>query len=268
MSARSEDLDGVRRGVWLFPGIAAGALVDLVVAAEELGLDEVWIADEGVSREPVTVLAAAAVRTTRIRLAVGITSPALRHPGAIAAALATLDELSDRRALLGLGIGGDLSLSPFGLTVERPVTLLRDAIETARDVFAARDSDRYRVPAHAIPPRDVPIWVGTRGPQLVRTAARFADGLFLSGCSPAQHEQIIEMAATVRPMPCALYQSATDDPNSASEQDWDSTHAVLADELVRFRPASIGINLVDLARRSPIDPMTLVERAAALLNSL
>ena len=268
MSAHAGGPDRVRRGVWLFPGVAAGALVDAVVAAEELGLDEVWIADEGVSREPVAVLAAAATQTDKIRLAVGVTSPMLRHPGVIAAAMATLDELSDGRAVLGLGVGGHLSLSPFGLTVDKPVALLHDAIETARDVFGGRDSDRYRVPAHAMPPRAVPIWVGARGPQLVRTAARCADGLFLSGCSPDQHEEIIEVAAAVRAIPVAVYQSAVDQPGSPSEQDWDAARTTLELAIGRHRPASIGLNLVGLAHALPADPVALVERAAVLLHSL
>ena len=183
-----------RRGVWLFPGVAAGALVDAVVAAESAGLDEVWIADEGVAREPVPVLAAASRQTSRIRLGVGITSPLLRHPGAIAATMATLDELSDGRAVLGLGVGGGLSLDPFGLATTRPVGVVADAIRVARGVLGGRPVQGrlpYEPPAHAMAPRPVPVWVGARGPQLVGLAAREADGLFLSGCTPAELEAII-----------------------------------------------------------------------------
>jgi alkanesulfonate monooxygenase SsuD/methylene tetrahydromethanopterin reductase-like flavin-dependent oxidoreductase (luciferase family) len=258
----------LRRGIWLFPGVAAGALVDAVVAAEQLGLDEVWIADEGVAREPIPVLAAAAVRTDTIRLGVGVTSPLLRHPGAIAASIATLDELSEGRAVLGLGIGGDLSLAPFGLDAERPVALLSNAIETARDVLTGRHSDRYRVPPHAMPPRNVPIWVGARGPQLVRTAARRADGLFVSGCTPRQHDEIAAMAASIRTIPMAVYQSAVDRPRSPVEQDWDAAHAVIDDTLARLQPAAIGINLADLAGDRPIDVIALVARSAELLHGV
>ncbi|MGA1077342.1 MAG: LLM class flavin-dependent oxidoreductase, partial [Ilumatobacteraceae bacterium] len=74
----------MRRGVWIFPNRPAGELVDAIVAAERAGLDEVWLADEGVAREPIPVLAAAAVRPSTIVLATGLTSPLLRHPGAIA----------------------------------------------------------------------------------------------------------------------------------------------------------------------------------------
>lgn len=253
--------------MWLFPGVTAGALVDTIVAAEECGLDEVWIADEGVARDPVPVLAAAAGRTATIRLATGITSPLLRHPGAIASAAATLDELGGGRAVVGLGVGGDLSLGPFGLGTDRPVGLLRDAVETIRAVHRGTSSPGYTPPAHATPPREIPLWIGARGPQLVRLAARVADGLFLSGCSPEEHESIIANASTVGPTPTAIYQTAVDRPDSASELDWDDAHRALVDAARRFEPASLGLNLVQLATAGT-DPLPLIERAARLLSEV
>lgn len=247
----------------MFPGLPAGALVDAIVAAEELGLDEVWVADEGVSRDPVAVLAAAAPATSTIRLAIGITSPALRHPGAIAASIATLDELSGGRAVLGLGVGGHLSLAPFGIEVDRPVALLRDAIATVRAVHRGEAGGGYEPPEHAIPPRDIPVWVGARGPQLVRLAARVADGLFLSGCSTAQHDGILANAATVGPVDTAIYQTAVDRPGADTERTWDDAATVLVDAIERFRPTSIGFNLVQFAGAA--DAVAVVERAARLL---
>lgn len=256
----------MRRGVWLFPSRPVAELVDAIVAAEEAGLDEVWVADEGVAREPVTVLAAAAVRTSRIRLATGITSPLLRHPGAIAASLATLDELSDGRAVLGLGVGGHLSLDPFGLRADTPVASVRDAIETARSVFRRVGSEHYRPPNHAMPPRDVPIWVGARGPQLVRLTTRLADGLFLSGCTPEQLEEITTNAASAGSTSLAIYQSAVAAPSSASEHRWEDVGRLLTDAVERHRPASIGINLVEPFHDPTVDLVSQVERAAQALR--
>ncbi len=251
----------------MFPGIVAGALVDAVVAAEECGLDEVWIADEGVARDPVPVLAAAAGRTSTIRLATGITSPVLRHPGAIAASAATLDELSGGRAVVGLGVGGELTLGPFGLGSDRPVALFRDAVDVIRAVHRGTAVPGYAPPSHATPPREIPVWIGARGPQLVRLAARVADGLFLSGCFPGQHESIIGNASSVGSVATAIYQTAVDRPTSPSELDWDDAHRMLVDGADRFAPASIGLNLVQLSTPGT-DPVPLVERAAGLLGDV
>jgi alkanesulfonate monooxygenase SsuD/methylene tetrahydromethanopterin reductase-like flavin-dependent oxidoreductase (luciferase family) len=259
----------LRRGLWIYPGCPAGELVDAIVAADELGLDEVWLADEGVAREPFAVLAAAARATRRITLAVGITSPLLRHPGAIAATAATLDELSHGRALVGLGVGGHESLAPFGLATDRPVGVLRDAISLIRAVFASTPAPGYEPPAHAMAARaSIPIWIGARGPQLTALAARDADGLFLSGCSHAQHDEIIPRVRAIAPIAVALYQSASDRMSAPSVYRWDDVGGLLADDVARHYPTSVGINLVDPSLGGPCDLVALVERAAAALGPL
>lgn len=251
----------------MFPGIEASALVDSIVAAEDLGLDEVWVADEGVARDPMPVLAAAASATTRIRLAIGVTSPVLRHPGAIAASVSTLDELSDGRATLGLGVGGRLSLTPFGLEAERPVALLREAIRLIRAVHGGVPVPGYTPPSHAAPARSIPVWIGARGPQLVRLAARTADGLFLSGCSRNELASISANAADVGRIDLAVYQTAVDRPTGPSEMTWDGAAELLRATVADTAPHSIGVNLVQLARPGT-DPIPFVRRAADLLHSV
>ena len=256
---------GPRRGVWMFPNAPAGRLVDAVVRAEELGLDELWLADEGIAREPMTLLAAAARETSSIVLATGITSPLLRHPGAIAAAAATVDELSEGRIQLGLGVGGVKSLGPFGLSTERPVGVLKDALLTARAVLREEAAAGYTPDDHGFARPDVPIWVGARGPQMVRTAARHADGVFLSGCTPLQHDEIAANVRAVDPTTkLALYQSASHSVRLSSVSAWDEVASTLAEEATRLSPASIGINLIDL-NDGRADPVELVERAAEVL---
>ncbi len=265
-------IDRLPAGVWLFPAAPADRLIAAVVRAEELGLDEVWLADEGVAREPMTVLAAAARETGRIRLAVGITSPLLRHPGAVAATAATVDELSGGgRFVLGLGVGGDKSLAPFGIEPARPVARLAEAITTARAVLAGRASDGYEPPDHAAPPRQVPIWVGARGPRLLELAAAEADGIFVSGCTPDQHDRVaaIRRAAggSGSSAGLALYQSAADEARPGVAR-WDEVASLLVAEAARMGdppPTSLGVNLVELLDPAA-DPVAAVERAAGVLG--
>lgn len=255
-------------GVWLFPDATAGDLVDAVVRLEELGFDEVWIADEGVMREPIVVLAAAATRTRRIRLGVGITTPLLRHPGALGATFATLDELSGGRAILGLGVGGHLSLAPFGIEPARPVAIMRDAIRTARAVIERVDGETYRVAEHAAPQRRVPIFVASKGEQISRLASREADGAFLSGFDLDALDAPVAWARSARPIDVALYASvrfrhdAPDDPTALR-----GDPSVVADGVRRLaerhRPASVGLALVD---GDPVGPM--IERAGEVRRHL
>ncbi len=239
-----------RVGIWLYPDAPVTDLVEAVVAGDRAGLDELWIADEGVAREPLVILSAAAPRTSSVRLGFGITTPMLRHPGAIASSVSTLDELSGGRAILGFGVGGDQSLGPFALQAERPVALIRDAIRTARDVFDRRPSERYQPPDHAAPARSVPIFVGTKGEQLTRLASREADGVFLSGFRLDSLSTPIDWARSSRPIHVALYASARfrddapQDPTSLQGSPA-AVAAGMVELMMRHDTESIGLALVD-----------------------
>jgi alkanesulfonate monooxygenase SsuD/methylene tetrahydromethanopterin reductase-like flavin-dependent oxidoreductase (luciferase family) len=237
-------------GVWIYPDAPIDDLVEAVVEADRAGIDEVWIADEGVMRDPFLVFAAAAGSTERVRLGIGITSPMLRHPGAIAATVASLDELSGGRMMLGFGVGGQQSLEPFGLTVDRPVALMRDALRTARAVLERRDESGYVVTDHAAPARDVPLYVASRGEQINRLASREAHGVFLSGFAPDRLDEVLGWARSDGTPRVALYQSvryrtdAPDDPTSVSGSP-EEIASMLGALVDTHAPDSIGVALVD-----------------------
>ena len=254
----------VATGVWLYPDAPIEQLVEAVVVADGAGIDEVWIADEGVMRDPFIVFAAAAVRTERVRMGIGITSPLLRHPGAVASTAASLaHELSDGRVMLGFGVGGQQSLQPFGLTVERPVALMRDALTIARAVLQRRDDDGYAVTDHAAPARDVPLYVASRGEQINRLASRAADGVFLSGFSPGQLPEVLGWcrsegspacrAVPVGPVPIA---SAEHDPTSVAGAPAEVA-ATLGSLVDAHVPDSIGLALVDGAPVPTCSPLAI-----------
>jgi len=198
---------GPATGIWLFPDAPAAELVDALVAAEALGVDEVWLGDEGPGRDPFGVLAAAAVRTTRLRLALGVTNPYLRHPAITAASMATVHELSGGRAVLGLGPGGRLALAPLGITPQRPLHDCRRALEVIRGVCRAEPVDGYQPPAHALRAPDLPVFVGARGERFNRWASAEADGAFLAGIAPSLVGDVVAWAHSVRPIPLAIYAS-------------------------------------------------------------
>src|SRR5437660_349599 len=80
------------------------ALAALAPLAETLGYDGLWRA-EGVSWDAFTVCGLWAERSSRLQLATGIVSAVTRQPGALARAAATVQELSQGRFRLGLGVG-------------------------------------------------------------------------------------------------------------------------------------------------------------------
>ena len=73
---------------------------------ERLGYDSVWVGDSVTSKprlEPLTIMSALAARTQRVRIGTAVMLSALRHPVHLAHALATIDNVSNGRTILGAG---------------------------------------------------------------------------------------------------------------------------------------------------------------------
>jgi alkanesulfonate monooxygenase SsuD/methylene tetrahydromethanopterin reductase-like flavin-dependent oxidoreductase (luciferase family) len=170
------------------------AFLDDVVAAERAGVRAVWTYDHLtwplLADNPwygaVPLLAAAAVRTERVRLGTLVASPNFRHPVPFAKELMTLDQLSGGRLDVGLGVGTEgpdarvLGEPPrsrperaarfaewLGLLDE----LLREPVTTARgEWFTAVDA--HQLPGCVQTPR-LPFTVAAAGPKALRLAARY-----------------------------------------------------------------------------------------------
>ncbi len=185
-----------RIGVWLFPasivdGSIAGPdrIVEAIVAAEQRGLDEVWLGDEGPSGWDPFILATSALgKTSRIRIGIGVTNPITRHAGNSATMAATIDGLFPGRIALGFGSGGSMPLQPYGLTAAT-VAQVDAALEVARATLNGTTTSpentlyTYDPPVSAITAPLVPLYVGARGPRLNTLASQKAEGVFLSGIS-------------------------------------------------------------------------------------
>src|SRR5580765_8262359 len=90
----------------------AAPLLALAERAEGLGYDSIWVGDSILARprhEPLTLLSAVAARTKKPRLGTAVLLPALRNPVVLAHGVATLDQISEGRFILGVGIASDVS---------------------------------------------------------------------------------------------------------------------------------------------------------------
>lgn len=171
----------------LMPDAAVAQVVELAVLAEDLGLARCWVYDEGLATRDVYVtLTAIALRTARLPIGPGITNPFVRHPGATAAAIASLDELSGGRAFVGIGAGGGLTLGPLGIERQRPLTAVREMVAVLRQLFAG---ERVNHQGHAFSLRDatlpyarsdIEIIGAGRGPKMTALGGEIADGFNLS----------------------------------------------------------------------------------------
>ena len=85
----------------------AAPLLKLAQKAEGLGYDSIWVGDSLLARprhEPLTLLAGVAGCTDHVKLGTAILIPALRNPVVMAHQIATLDQVSDGRTIIGVGI--------------------------------------------------------------------------------------------------------------------------------------------------------------------
>ena len=161
------------------PGMSAAEVVELAVLAEQAGFDRLGISDVIFWPDCFVLLGLIAQRTTRIRLGSMVTNPYSRHPAVLAGAAATLQDASQGRAFLGLGVGA--GLEALGLNYPRPVVTLREAVTTIRALLAGDEVDvrgktlrveRSRMVGQVAA---VPIAIGTRSPQVTRLAGEIAD---------------------------------------------------------------------------------------------
>lgn len=168
-------------------------VLDTARLAEELGCAFLWATDDRLQKDVFSVLAAIAPQTRRLRLGPGVTNPYSRHAALIAAAVATLDELSGGRAVLGLGAGGT-NHRALGIRRESPAVALREAIGLIRRLLAGDQVTVDGKTVHAtdarldfVPLRPaVPIYVGSRGPRVLELAGELADGVIVGNVATPQ----------------------------------------------------------------------------------
>lgn len=155
---------------------------DTVRACEAIGLELLGHGDSPcLWHDPYVALAVAASVTTRLRLGPMVTNPVTRDPSVTAAAMAGLQELSDGRAVLGLG-GGDSAVLNAGLA-PAPMDDVAAYAVAVRDLTAGRPATwrgrtfSLRWPAS---PRPVPVFLAAEGPRKLALAGAVADGVIVS----------------------------------------------------------------------------------------
>ncbi|MGH7335562.1 MAG: LLM class flavin-dependent oxidoreductase [Candidatus Rokuibacteriota bacterium] len=182
--------------------------------AEAAGFDAVWIGDSVTARprhEPLTLLAAVAARTRRVRVGTAVLLPALRNPVVLAHVVGTLDRVAEGRVLLGVGIAADTpairkEFEAVGVPFARRVGRFLETLAICRALWRQNDvsfrGTHFALDNAAVEPKPhrpggPPIWIGGSGPTALREAPRF-DAWFPTGPNSdffAEHWPHIQAAA-------------------------------------------------------------------------
>jgi F420-dependent oxidoreductase-like protein len=177
-------------GCFVSTGRSLDKAVERVRLADELGYGSVYVTQIA-GRDAFTVLAAYALQTERIRVGTGVMPIYSRTPVTMAQTAATLDELSDGRLNLGLGLAHRPTVEGwYGQTIDRPAAEMREYVSIVRAILRGEDppaGEKWRTGFRLMgldPRPDVPILIGALSPRMLRTAGEIADGVVLWLCNP------------------------------------------------------------------------------------
>jgi probable F420-dependent oxidoreductase len=168
---------------------------DFVRRAETLGFHSAWVVEHTLgtmpSLAPIELLTYVAAVTERLRLGAAVLLTALRTPVHTAKSLATLDQLSGGRLIVGVGLGGNPKVYPaFGLTADRRAARFAEGLRVMKRLWTeprvTMDGEFYRLENASIEPRPrqtphPPLWFGGHHPLALRRAVEMGDGFIGAG---------------------------------------------------------------------------------------
>ena len=175
-------------GIAISGGPNPAEMIDLVVLAENLGYESVWVA-EGHGGDQFAILAACAMRTSRIRLGTSISSVFVRTAPTIAMAASTIADLSNGRFILGLGSSHKAQVEPeHGMVYTKPLTRARETVAIVRELIREgrvsfqgetiriANFDLWYTPLH----RDIPLYLSAVFQKGIVLCGEVADGIILT----------------------------------------------------------------------------------------
>jgi len=157
--------------------------------ADSLGAKTVWVGEDiALGQEAFVLTAATLVQTKNVRVGTGIIPVTVHNISTLARVGLTLDEIGNGRFAFGLGIGGIQDLERHGIKIKKPVTELRNSVETLRSLWAGdtidATSEVFALRGYDLGQErktDIPIFLGVRGPQMLKLTGKIANGVILSG---------------------------------------------------------------------------------------
>jgi len=177
-------------GTFISVGRSLDAALDRVREAEQLGYHSIFTTHLA-GRDSLTVLAAYATATESIALGTGVLPIYSRTPAATAQQAATIDDISERRLTLGIGVSHRVTVENwYGAQIRKPVNEMRDYVAILRAIFAGEDppqSETFPTRFHFLglqPRADLPIYIAALSPRMLELAGEVADGVILWLCNP------------------------------------------------------------------------------------
>ena len=172
--------------------------------AESKGFEAVWQAESRLVREATVPMAAFASVTKTLKVGSGVVDCWSRNPARLAATFSTLDDLAPGRVILGIGAWWDPLAAKVGISRAKPLRAMREIVTTVRALlnnetvtfngeFVHLDGVELDYVYQDRRPKDVPIYIGATGMQMMELTGEIADGVVLNYLvSPEYNQKAME----------------------------------------------------------------------------
>ncbi len=172
--------------------------------AESKGFEAVWQAESRLVREATVPMAAFASVTKTLKVGSGVVDCWSRNPARLAATFSTLDDLAPGRVILGIGAWWDPLAQKVGISRAKPLRAMREIVTTVRALlnnetvtfngeFVHLDGVELDYVYQDRRPKDVPIYIGATGMQMMELTGEIADGVVLNYLvSPEYNQKAME----------------------------------------------------------------------------
>lgn len=184
-------------GIEFVPGnITVKQVVNYCKLAESKDIDFAWITNHYNNRHCYPTLAMIAANTDSLKMGPGIMNTFTDTPAAIASFMATLNEISDGRAVLGIGPGDLSTLPKLAIGGAKPVGRLKEGITQIRRLLAGEeikktgemeffDYDGAKLTGVNLPgKKGIPVYIGAQGPKMLALAGSDGDGSLINASNP------------------------------------------------------------------------------------
>jgi 5,10-methylenetetrahydromethanopterin reductase len=159
--------------------------------AESRGFEAVWQAESRLVREATVPMASFLAVTERIKVGSGVVNNWTRNPALLASTFSTLDDLAPGRVVLGIGAWWDPLAQKVGIARNKPLKAMRETVEAVRallhDETVTYDGEFVHLDGVELDyvhqerrPKDVPIYIGATGMQMMELTGEIADGAVLN----------------------------------------------------------------------------------------
>ena len=173
----------------LTPEHPVAQLTDFARTAEDAGFDAVFASHHYNNRDQFMALSSMAQATDEVQLGPGIANPYETHPVTLASRVATLDEVSDGRAVFGVGPGDKSTIRNLGFDHDDALRRVLETFKVAQQLWDGERVDHdgtFQADDAGLnyETGDIPVYVGAQGPHMTKMAAKHADGALYNGSHP------------------------------------------------------------------------------------